>query len=118
MTHWNRQPAAAPLRTTIAVAAGRPSLDPESSEVRELLEELDDAMFDAIPGNPTALKTAAMLWRRAVDELGWELVEESREQYLRYAVEITRQFEWSESHEPDKAVAAIEVIELLTRNCA
>jgi hypothetical protein len=118
MTHWNHQPAYALHRPPVGLASGRPPLDPESAEVRELLEELDDAMFEAIPGNPAALKTAALLWRRAVDELGWELVEESREQYLRFAVEITRQFEWSGVHEPEKAVAAIEVIELLTRNCA
>ena len=117
MTHWNNHPAYVAHRVPGGIAAQR-SLDPESSEVRELLEELDDAMFDAIPGNPAALKAAAALWNRAVAELGWELVEESREQYLRYAVEITRQFEWSGAHEPEKAVAAIEVIELLTRNCA
>lgn len=117
MTHWNHRPAYAAHRLPGGVAAP-PALDPESSEVRELLEELDDAMFDAIPGNPAALKTAAMLWRRALDELGWELVEESRDQYLRYAVETTRQFEWSGSHEPANAFAAIEVIEMLTRNCA
>jgi hypothetical protein len=102
----HRHPAGGPTRSP---------LDPDSDDVRELLEALDDAMFAAIPGDAAALRTATALWTRAVNELGWQLVEESREQYLRYAVEVTRQFEWSETRDPAKTMAAVEVIELLTR---
>jgi hypothetical protein len=90
-------------------------LDPDSPEVRELLESLDDAMFAAIAGEAAPLREARQLWQQAVDELPPELVEESREQYLRYATEVTRRFEAAEIREPKQALAAIEILQLLTR---
>lgn len=114
----NRSPHGGHRPPTIGRCAltAAPRLDPESVEVRELLEALDDAMFTAIAGGVAALKSAVELWARAIDALGPELVEESREQYLRYAVEMTRQFEWNGTRDPGRAMAAVEVIELLTRN--
>jgi hypothetical protein len=93
----------------------RPSHDPESPEVRDLLENLDDAMFAAIAAHAGAVDRARDLWSRAVAELGPDLLEESREQYLRFAAEMTRRFEAKEVRNPAAAVAAIEIIELLTR---
>ena len=87
----------------------------DTPEVRELLEALDDAIFGALSGCEASLQKARMLWPGAVESLGWELVEESREQYLRYAVEVTRRFEAQEIRNPSLALAALEVIELLTR---
>jgi hypothetical protein len=92
-----------------------PPLDPESAEAREMLEALDDAVFAAIAGDRAAMSAARKLWPEAVEALGWELIEESREQYLRHAVEVTRRFEWSETRDPAAAMAAIEVIELVTK---
>lgn len=106
--HAAHRPHSAPSR------AGA-KLDHDSPEVRERLEALDDAMFAAIAGDNAALRATGDMWRQAVDDLGWEHVEESREQYLRYAVEVTRRFEWNETRDASKAMAAIEVIELLTR---
>ena len=96
-------------------AAPQPRLDPESAEVRELLESLDDAIFAATSGDPAALLMARKLWPQALEALGWDLLEESREQYLRHAVDVTRRFEWNEIRDPAAAMAAIEVIELVTR---
>jgi hypothetical protein len=99
-----------------SACAPSPRRDPESPEVRELLETLDDAMFAAIAGNDGALQRARDLWTHVVATLGWELIDESREQYLRYAADVTRRSEVSEIRNPAAAVAAIEVIELLTRD--
>ena len=92
-----------------------PRPDPESAEVRELLEALDDAIFAATAGDGAALHMARKLWPQAVEALGWNLIEESREQYLRHAIDVTRRFEWNEIRDPAAAMAAIEGIELVTR---
>src|SRR5262249_51334710 len=80
----------------------------EAPEVRELLERLDDAVFDALGGCQAALAKTRMLWPEIVATLGAELVDESREQYLRYAVELTRRFEFKEIRNPSIAMAALE----------
>lgn len=90
-------------------------LHPESEQVQLLLEQLDDVVFQAIRGDAPSLALAHQLWPRVVHEIGWELVEESREQYLRYAVDLTKQFEQDRIRNPENAISAIEVIELLSR---
>lgn len=54
-------------------------------ELIERLESLDDVIFPAIEGDPQALAKSAPAWREAVAELGPALVQESRNEYLRYA---------------------------------
>lgn len=104
------------MSTRITTHASHRSIhDPESPAVRDFLEDLDDIMFAAIAAQSGAVDRARDLWTRAIRELGPELLEESREQYLRYAAEMTRRFETKEVRNPAIAVAAIEVIELLTR---
>jgi hypothetical protein len=91
------------------------AVEEDAARVRERLESLDDAIFGALGGCTTALAKARQLWPDAVHSLGWDQVEESREQYLRYAVEVTRRFESHEIRDPARALAALEVIELVTR---
>ena len=91
-------------------------LCPESEHVRGLLEELDDVIFAAIMGDSEALDRSRTLWSQVVAELGWELVDESREQYLRYAIDVTRRFENEDLRSPERAIAALEIISLLTKN--
>jgi hypothetical protein len=94
---------------------GSREMNQDVPEVREILESLDDAIFGALGGCGAALERARRLWPSVVESLGWDMVEESREQYLRYAVEVTRRFESQEVRDPALALAALEVIELLTR---
>lgn len=91
-------------------------LHAESDEVRALLEELDDVVFLAIRGDADSLEQVRKLWPVVIDRIGWELVEESREQYLRYSTDIARRFEHDDVQDPHKALAVIEVIELLMRD--
>ena len=88
-------------------------LNPDSDQVRALLEELDDVVFMAIRGDRQCLEQARTLWPEVVRQVGWEMVEESREQYLRYSTDIARRFEQDAIRDPARALAAIEVIELL-----
>ncbi len=96
----------------------RPShlLHPESDHVHAMLEQLDDVIFSAILGDAQSLDQARALWPQVVVEIGWEQVEESREQYLRYALEVTRRFETDDIRSPERAISALEVISLLTKN--
>ena len=91
-------------------------LHPDSDEVRGLLEELDDAIFGAIQGSDEALDQAKSLWPRAIAEIDWQLVDESREQYLRFAVETSKTCALSDQHSPENAIAVLEIISLLTKD--
>ena len=89
--------------------------DAESPEVREQLEALDDAMFGAIAGTAGSLAEAHRLWIEAVVTLPSVLIEEAREQYLRYAAEVARRGDSNEGPNHTAMIAAIEVMELLAR---
>src|SRR3990172_4896766 len=66
-------------------------------EVIARLEWLDDLMFAAIEGDPVSLEAAADAWKKTVQELGGEAMEESRRQYLRRAQSV-----WNAlRHEPN-----------------
>ena len=91
-------------------------LHPKSDQVRAILEELDDVIFYAISGDSQALTQAKTLWPQVVAEIGWELVEESREQYLRYAIEVTQRFENEDMRTPERAISALDVISLLAKD--
>jgi hypothetical protein len=92
-------------------------LHPESREAAELLESLDDAMFMAIAGEAAIVAAARLLWAEAVRTLSSELLEESREQYLRYALEVTQHLPGDEPREPARVLLAIEMIEMLSQDC-
>lgn len=89
-------------------------LRPETDEMRELLEDLDDAIFAALQGSDDSLNRAKTLWPRAIAEIDSELVEESREHYLRFAVEASQRSQQNEVRCPGMSVAALEIILLLT----
>ena len=101
--------------------ATRPSRLPDAptSPALELLEQLDDVIFEAIRGCTVSLAKAEQLWTKTVARLGWDAVEESREQYLRYALDISHP---ADEHgnpsnlglrTPERSLAALEIIELL-----
>ena len=77
------------------------------------LEWLDDLMFAAIDGDPVALETAAEAWKKMLEELGSNALEESRLQYLRRAQSVWNDLRHKPNHPPHKVFAAIEIISLL-----
>jgi hypothetical protein len=88
------------------------AVDAETRAVHELLELLDDAMFEAIAGGD-GITAASQLWERAVTALPRELLDESREQYLRVAIEAARRDLNGEGRDPLRAIGALEVLALL-----
>jgi hypothetical protein len=82
-------------------------------EVLARLEWLDDLIFAAIDGDPVALETAIDAWRKTLDDLGREALEESRLQYMRRAQSVWHELRQQPNHPPHKVFAAIEIISLL-----
>ncbi|REK10926.1 MAG: hypothetical protein DWQ37_15955 [Planctomycetota bacterium] len=79
-------------------------------EVLELLERIDDLVFAAISGDAQALEELEALWPVAAAELDPDLVEQTREQYLRCALSIYVDSDGSEAERPERAVSAVEVL--------
>jgi hypothetical protein len=78
----------------------------------DLLECLDDAVYEAISGDAVALEKVEVLWPLVLEQLGPQQVEPSRQHYLHYALTI-----WSAApgsrRRPERAVAALDVLSLL-----
>jgi hypothetical protein len=79
-------------------------------EVLELLERIDDLVFSAISGDVQSLAELETLWPAAAEQLDADLVEQSREQYLRCALAICSDSPPGQSERPEKALAAVDVL--------
>jgi hypothetical protein len=88
--------------------AGRLAEQPR--EVLELLEQIDDLVFGAISGDRQALAELERLWPMAASQLEGELVEQSREQYLRCALSICNDLAEVGVQRPQRALAAVDVL--------
>jgi hypothetical protein len=105
---------------SIAAAMARPTAGPSSNlgvdapEVLEKLEHLDDLVYGAVSGQSHSLEQLRTMWPRLLKELGDQVLAESREQYLRYALSV-----WEECAEvdgirnPTQANQALDVLCLL-----
>ena len=106
----------APTAPTVARPIGSPSveLNPQSPEVLEKLERLDDLVYEAISGRSDTVDQLRAAWPTLLAELGESLLAESREQYLRYAMSI-----WEECvnedgiRDPSRAIQALDVLSIL-----
>jgi hypothetical protein len=89
-------------------------LSREHPEALQRLEQLDDVVFEAIAGKPTALDQLRELWPAVIAELGRDLVEESQSQYLRHALGVWKDcISGDELRNPRLAVAVTDVISIL-----
>ncbi len=86
------------------------TLSTQSPETVEMLERVDDLVFAAIAGNEQALADLEVLWPTITGQLSPDLIEQSREQYLRCALAIWSQCVDEQVHRPERAVAAIDVL--------
>ena len=102
------KPTAAPKMAAIATPSEL--LTTTSHSLLEKLERLDDLVFDTINGRRPALEELAQLWPRMLAELPPELLHESREQYLRYAVKLWDLCMADGVRDPKWAVAALDVL--------
>jgi hypothetical protein len=86
-------------------------LDPDSPRVLEKLEALDDAVFDAMGGSAEAIQRLGALWPAVRTELGDQIVCESREHYLRYALSIWQEcLDGGTVCDPTRAMHALDVL--------
>jgi hypothetical protein len=102
----------------LAVEAPSASLHADSPEISpenlEKLELLDDLVYDSINGRPGAIEHLQALWPEVREEFGDELLAESREQYLRYALTIWEGCVDNDNiRNPIQAVQALDVLCLL-----
>jgi len=89
-------------------------LDAGSPEVLDKLETLDDLVYEAINGQTIAIERLHILWPKLLAELGEDLLVESREQYLRFALSIWEQCSDSNGvRNPARADQALDVLCLL-----
>jgi hypothetical protein len=89
-------------------------LNTDSPELLERLELLDDLVFEAIDGNAEALARLREEWPKLHHEIGEDLLEESREQYLRHALFIWQgSVEQSGVQDPARAIHALDVLSVL-----
>ncbi len=82
----------------------------QPAEILEMLERIDDLVFAAISGDTSALAELEVLWPLTASELEPELVEQTREQYLRCTLAICGDFSEGESRSPERALAAVDVL--------
>ena len=107
-------PSDAPSATSARLLEAPSQLiETETPGVLEELEKLDDVVYDAITGKTEALTRLTSLWPEVLDRLGCDLVEPSREQYLRYALGVWHDFIDQGDGSPEMAVAALGVLEVL-----
>ena len=85
-------------------------LTEQPPEVLELLERIDDLVFAAISGDRQALAELETVWPQTAAELDEDLVEQSREQYLRCALSICSEFSENGVKGPERALSAIDVL--------
>lgn len=90
------------------------TLPPQSPEVLEKLELLDDIVYEAINGREDTLQRLKTFLPEVLAVLDEELVLESRAQYLRYALSIWEQGADSTGlRDPLRAMQALDVLCLL-----
>jgi hypothetical protein len=78
------------------------------------LELLDDTVFEAVAGKTAALRMLQELWPQVLSQVGPELIEESRAQYLRHVLSVWRQYLDGDSlRDPSRAVSALDVMSIL-----
>jgi hypothetical protein len=103
-----------PPATTPASAPASTGLHPDSPEVLDKLEQLDDLVYDAINGRSGVMEQLQEAWPTLLDQLGERLLMESREQYLRYALSVWDQCAAADGvRDCSKAIQALDVLCLL-----
>ena len=86
----------------------------DEPEVVQRLESLDDVIFPAIAGDEQALAQVEPAWRETVAELGPDVVQESRNEYLRYARSTWEFLRRNSPGHRQQLLAILQIIALLT----
>lgn len=109
-TGETESPAAGPAATLPAATATEAPC-PRSTESLELLDILDDAVFEAIDCRENALEKLRAVWPQAKQTIEGRVLDESREQYVRQALAAWRQAREQESgDDAPRAAAVLDVL--------
>ena len=80
-------------------------------EKLELMDLVDDAVFDAVAGQAGAIDRLRTLWPLATRQLAHDVLEESKVHYLRYALLTWRQCQQGESLvDPTRGALVLDVL--------
>ena len=86
-------------------------LNPNDPNVLDKLEHLDDLVYDAVAGKAAAMDDLRAFWPQVRDDLGDQLLAESQEQYLRYALSTWVGCVEAEAvRDPSRAIQSLEVL--------
>ena len=79
----------------------------------ERLEQLDDAVYDAINGSVDAMATVNELWQQLCSQLSPATLAAAREQYLRYTLTLWDACADEPLREPQRAARALDMLTVL-----
>lgn len=105
-------PRQLPSPSSDVVVSGATGLEIGAAAL-ERLEELDDAIFAALQGDPEALDRSRKLWRGVAREVAAPLVAESGAHYARQARTVWDATHSSPERSLARAFAALEVLGLI-----
>lgn len=77
------------------------------------LEGLDDIIFPAIDGDLKALEASEPIWHQTLEDIGFDAVQESRCEYLRYAQSMWQFLVQQSVQQPLRMLAVMKIIGLL-----
>jgi hypothetical protein len=110
----NDSPAAARHRgPALALTSSQQTHTVTDPETIELLEQLDDAVYDCIHGAPNAIEMIGALWQTLSERLRPDVLAAAREQYMRYALTLWEACHDAAVSQPQKAVRALDVLTAL-----
>ncbi|MBL9122383.1 MAG: hypothetical protein JNG90_02040, partial [Planctomycetaceae bacterium] len=101
------QPLRRPAGLTDEPARRAGAADPQMFEILDLL---DDAVFDALDGRDGALEQLRKVWPQAVRHVGAEILGESKEEYVKRALAHWHQ---EQAQHPGRDAAAANLLEVL-----
>lgn len=101
------------LNFDAAVSVRGPSGDVIPPETLERIERLDDVIFAALDGDPEALNASSKLYHSTSCSTPAELLDESREQYLKRAEAIVRHYTANPGETLGQTFAALEILNIV-----
>lgn len=123
-SHRRRSDIGHPSRARDAQSPSRRAIEIDDSpshavgwqcpEALDQLEAIDDLVFEGIAGKASAVEKLRSAWPEVLATLGSDLVEESRENYVRHALRVWREcVEGDRIRQPALAISAMEVVCIL-----
>jgi hypothetical protein len=95
---------------SVATRTALPELATLPRETLDRLEQLDDLVFDTIGGRRPALEELTAIWPKLCAELPADVLAESREQYLNYAMKLWETCAGEDERDATWAAAALDVL--------